>query len=355
MLGSLHGYARLAAIVIAGATSMSHAEALAKFAPSASVPEARTLDDQGDAFRRSSDLRLRIVYSTETKVIVDEHEQITGIAVDERIPVADLVEQARGSTDPLVLGLMVQRCAADAKRPSCDAVEFARRWVQADTQNQLAWLTLASVLKARSDVDGARTTFLRAALASSWHEHYGDLARVLAGAVPLDIPPRLRHAVLTNALGQAATWGIPSTAVKTLGDYCKEDGDVRAACARLVATMFRDDETLTGLTLAAPFAQRAHMDSTIVASYLQKSEAVHWAIVSLATSFIAPVDLDTTDDEAVLRDNARLQAMIDLGERSLGEQRLLAHHVSPSEAAARFVATLSPDQLERRAAVLASH
>ncbi len=306
-----------------------------------------------DAYLHSNDLRVRIIYSTET-LMTDETDLTKGIYTHEVTPAAELVEQARGSTDPLVLDLMVHRCGSSAVRGSCDAVTFARRWTEADTQNQLAWLTLASVLKTRGALDDARATFVRAAQASSWHEHYLDVARVLAGASPAVDTPRMRYAVLINALSRASVTGLPFGTLRVLGDYCKEDGEVRAACARIVATMIRDSDNLMSLTLAPPFARRAHVDPTIVATYLQESEAVHWSMQFLVANDRAGIDPDTADEETLRRHNVRLQAMIDLGERRLGAQTLLSQHISTSEAATRYVATMSPSQLDQRAKLLAS-
>lgn len=127
------------------------------------------------ASRASADLRLRLLLST------DGLEQRDGrMFTKATIPVATLVEQARGSTDPLTLDLLLKRCLDPAAGKACDSLDVARRWTQADTQNQAAWIALARGQRDASDIDGAHLTFQRGARASTWHDHEEAAARLIA-------------------------------------------------------------------------------------------------------------------------------------------------------------------------------
>ena len=335
--------ATLVALVLCGATGARAETATVESPDRVAIDRAR-----------SNDLRLRILAST-VLVMVDDHDLAKGIYLEETIPAADLVEQARGSTDPLVLDLMAARCDVPFRSgKGCDALAFARRWTEADTQNQVAWLTLASALRSCGDEDGARATFLRAAQASTWHEHDLDLARVVTSHAPPDLKPASRYAMLRDAAGKARAQGIPFPALSTLGAYCKEPGDLRAACARIVATMARDTDSLMGLTLSAAYAARAHVDPLVVATYRMQSDAVHWSLPSRVSTLNGEDDPAKMDDETLRQRIAQLQARIDVGERRVGEDDLLAQHLSRSEAAARYVATLTPSQLQQRIAMTSS-
>ncbi len=351
MTGARHFHIMLAAsLAVAWVTGTDDVQAAGREASSVSSVEQQDSDQARDrllsALRQSSDLRVRILYSTETMVETGENDEIKRVYLREVIPVAELVEQARGTSDLLVLNLMVRRCGDQSAH--CDAADFARRWTAVDTQNQVAWLTLAAALKAKGDLDGARTTFIRAAQASTWHDQFRELARVVVAASPKAASPRMRNAVLVNALSQASAPGIPFGALGTLGANCKDDGDVRIACARIVATMFRDTDTMMGLTLAASYAARADVDPSVVASYRQESDAARWALQHIVAIESGSVDPDTANDETLSKENARLQTMIDLGERRVLDDTLLKQHITKSEAAARLVATLSGWQLEQR-------
>ncbi len=317
------------------------------------TPRQQAIADRLDRLRaeyaQSSDLRLRILYSTSGDVEVERRPD-NGFYARETISAAELYVQARGSTDPLVLDLRLRRCSVQTKTmDACDRMDLARRWTQADTQNQVAWLTLASVLKYRGDLGAARIAFLRAAQASRWHEHYSDIAQLVVKAMPGQLSPQLRNAMLQNALAQAGA-GIPFDALRTLGAYCKEDGEMRTACGWIVETMVRDTDTLVALTISVPYAVRARMDPSIVATYQREADAIHWSIpliVSAGNLF------DDTDNATSRTNGERLQALIDVGERRRGEQVLLEQRIGKSEAAARYVAGLSQAQLKHRVDILA--
>ncbi|MGI9024447.1 MAG: hypothetical protein ACR2GP_02505, partial [Burkholderiaceae bacterium] len=170
-----------------------------------------------EAARKSADLRLRIVAS------IDGLEDRDGVySSHEVIPLETLVEQARGSTDPMVLSMLVGRCSESAKPPRCDTQDLAERWTVADTQNQKAWLTLAAVLQQKGDLPAARAAFERASRASTWHEHNDDIARVIAATIPRTWPPLARMHGLEATLGIAAARNISPSPFSYLTQQCKD-------------------------------------------------------------------------------------------------------------------------------------
>lgn len=149
----------------------------------------------------ASDARLRTFVGM-SQVFLDEDV----LPAAQRVPVDTLAEQARGSTDPMVLSLLIQMCGYDRlrPRPTCDPIALARQWTVADTQNQLAWLTLAGTLRWSGEHEAGRAAFLRAAQASIWHESYDDGSRLIAAAAPKALGPRARMALQYQALTAAA-------------------------------------------------------------------------------------------------------------------------------------------------------
>ena len=264
----------------------------------------------------------------------------------ERVTVARLYADARGSTDPLVLDQLLQRCSYATKTMgACERVDLATRWTAVDAQNQVAWLTLAMERKHAGDAAGARAAYLRAADAPRWHSQEFDLARVLARSAPASLPLSMRNAFLGDAVGKG--YGVlPFNAFNVLGTFCKEDGEARTACARILAVLVRDSESLMGLNLAAPYAVRAHVDPNVVMSYQQQADAVQWAL-QRGGDIGDPINEADPDKRKRIGD--ALRELIALGERGRSTAILSAMGVTTSEAAARYVETLSPVVLKRRA------
>lgn len=297
------------------------------------------LEDPPDELLHAADLRLRIVFSTGPfRQRSDGTYGRTSL-----VPVDSLVEQARGSTDPVVLDLLALRCGQE---PRCDVLDPLRRWTEADRQNQLAWVRLAGALKSRGDAVAAREAFLTASRASMWHEHFDDVARLVVAAMPRDMPDDMRLITVLLSRSAAGT-AVSSTALQTLGAYCKEtDAVIRDACARIVATMVRDTGTTMPLTIAPTYAARAGVSDFEVAAYQQKSDAVHWALLQVVA---ADRSADPTTSLAV---QERLLAS---GERGAAERYLVDHHIRERDAAARYVATLTDFQLKRRSESRSTH
>ena len=74
------------------------------------------------ASARSSDLRLRVIFS------VDGFEKRNGgYYLHETIPLESLVDEARGSNDPLVLAMLAARCGEAPNVQRCDAPSYGKR------------------------------------------------------------------------------------------------------------------------------------------------------------------------------------------------------------------------------------
>ena len=296
-------------------------------------------DRMTQAGRRSSDLRVRIVYS------LGDLERRGGVdRFSEAIPVETLVEQARGSTDPVVLSLLVDRCFEDLdKAGKCDAVDLARRWTVADTQNQLAWIALSTVLGKHGDPQAARVAFRRAALASRWHEYYPEVARLLVPIAPKAIDPATRTMLLLMVLSKSWT-GLPSSHYQTINNRCKE-ADLHDACGRILDTMARDAQSMMTLNVATGLAQvRNALPSTTVSAIRQRREALWWAASQCPGLTDEEMSIPAIAQQAL----AHVEALIAQNEVEVLSAILLASGVSESVAAQRYVATLSPEQLAYR-------
>lgn len=292
-----------------------------------------------DGFRRSSDLRLRIAFS-----LGDLERGPDGLfRRPELVPLADLLDAARGSTDPVVLDLLLWRC--DAR---CDRVELARRWVDVDRGNQVAWLSLAALLDQRGQKADARETVMRAARAPSWHAYWPDLQRTIAKAVPDDVPVLARAGATVIAMAQP--FGvIPYDAIHMVIDLCRASDaqpELRDRCRRLVATMVRDAQGMSDLAIAPAAATHGHEDPTVVRGYRTTLEAMRWA----ATEDAVPGLVDDDDVDGAARTLAWMQRRLELGEVGRLRAVLAERGLRDADAAALYVASLTPEQRAYRAA-----
>ncbi len=316
--------------------------------PVAATRGGTPFDRFAAAGARSSDLRLRILFSTRTVPFGDDGSYTEQVV----IPLRRLVDDARGSTDPLVLSLLLQRCrhGNEDAVATCDRIDVARRWVAADTQNQMAWLALAAESKAAGDVVGARAAFVRGAGASRWHEPDVDLGRVLIDTIPRDATPDDRSTALAATLGAVAATTMP---FQEIAGFCREgdhDADLLDGCRRIVTTMARDTDSLIGLQVAVRLAARAGVDRVVVEGFQRTADAIQWGMQPRADE---PVDLD--EATGAQRDSALASwtARVTDGERAWSVRRLAEQRLTEAEAARRYVATLGNGQLALRAQRLA--
>jgi hypothetical protein len=297
--------------------------------------------------RASSDLRLRILYSRERGVERRPGEDFVRPTEEELIPVAELVEQARGATDPMLLDLLIHRCATlKPVQNGCDRVALARRWTDVDTENQLSWLTLAAILDNLGNHDEARATVVRAARASRWHEYHDDVAQLLAAGLPKTLSPQDRILGQWDALLHAGE-ASPIDATMIVNIVCRTPKDLHEACAKITSTMMRDGNSILTLQIGTYLAARIGQDPTITAAYRQRTDAIRWSLSHVFGKTRRSDDI-ALDDAAANALSEKLRLWIALGEIGRAEQWLQQQHVDESEAAQRYVASLTPEQLKLR-------
>lgn len=276
-----------------------------------------------DEVLHSSNLRLRVMAGS---IHDPTDENDTGRT---STPIDALAESARGSTDPMVLAMLIGPCsnAHLVPKPTCDAVDLAKRWTLADTQNQLAWLTLSSVLRTRGDSAGARAAVERASTASMWHEYYDEGLRVAAAAIPQELGARTRLMALQAAGAIVSVQLVPSDAMSSLWFHCK-DPALREACARIADTIARDSGSLFSTHIALRVAQRVGTDAATVASRERADDALQGASVE----HIPPDPTDIADPKEMTAEIARIERRIELGE--LPSMRAMLARSGMTEAAA---------------------
>ena len=287
------------------------------------------------SFARSSDLRLRILFA------LDGMDRSGPRPKRRETTSRDmLIDLARGSTDPLVLDLLSAYCriagAGQVPGLPCDRVEVARRGTEADTQNQLAWLTLAEAERDAGRPDEAHAAFERAAGASSWHDQYNDAARVVISALPDDLSSQERSLLLTRAIVDASDI-LPLPQLHALGEFCKEF-TLHVPCGRIVETMVRDSQLLLTLNIAVPFASRARLPPETVMQYQRQVDACRYAI-----SRLTGLTPDEEDPDHLPDVNRQRASLLEVGERKTVERYLAANHIDESEAARLWVSSLSPE------------
>ena len=219
----------------------------------------------------ASDARLRTFVGVDLQTAMAEFPEAQRVSVD------TLAEQARGSTDPMVLAILSSACDLGTKpKPHCDVVSLARQWTVADTQNQVAWLTLASALRFAGDAQGARSAFVRGAFASTWHEAYDDGSRMVTAALPKTLGPRSRMALQMLALTGSGAFLLPNAAVGELSFRCK-DPTLGDACRRILDTIDRDDGSTFGKSVAARLSRGAGFDPETVERRMRLVDDLQYA------------------------------------------------------------------------------
>jgi hypothetical protein len=292
--------------------------------------------------RSGPDLRWRILLSAP---IAKGYTYLPGPRVAE--PVDRLLEATRGNTDPLVLELLLRRCGV-APVGACDRVAVARRWVEADTQNQRAWLALADEQRRLGDADAARESFVRGARASAWHEQMFDLERIIEHDTRDIADPKVRGAVLQ--FGQMRTMALIPGWDLSLNRTCFVDGaipEVRSACLSYAATIDRDGESGMTIAMSPMIAARVGADDSTIAAYQRRADATQWALGSERVQHQATASGDFAAKAEALSTRMRQS------DRLLAESVLFEEHVTATEAAERLIAAMTPTQKEHRAMMLA--
>jgi hypothetical protein len=278
--------------------------------------------------RQSGDLRLRILFSQQMVFGTG------GAVFHDIIPLSALVESARGSTDPLVLELLLGRCS-DLAHPdpsACDPVDLARRWTAVDAQNAVAWIELATVLEKAGDKDAADEAWDKAGRASTLRDFYYPLVRLVLAAYPVDPDPRVRYLDLTYSIGLVAA--VPDRWMWDARTACKSQ-TLRTVCSRIADMAFRDGDAIhtvqAGRLLTAPTQQ----ERGLRASRQQTEDALKWAMSHLEAD-TGNHTLDATDLQAVVRVNQMLEDVVTRGDVTVARDELRSLHVSEAEGARRY-------------------
>lgn len=326
---SFAGPARLAAGLIAAFVTLS--PAIAADAPEGDpwTPAQRVRIEAVDAWRLKvlpASLRLRVLLTQ------PDREEPTGAfrmpGPDRSLP--QLVDLARGSTDPLVLMVLGQRCGIPVDASPCDAGALARRWVEAETQNQAAWIRLAMTQGLVEERPEALETFRRAAQASTWNDHLRDVSRTLLSALPPDTPLELRVDALEFAQAPMAG-SSPIELLQGVSRGCKVPS-LRDACLRILDTMARDTDNLVTQGILVMLSRRAGVPDAGIEDRQRRLDLALAGVALLPGSMTGPLETRTPEDmrqeadriEDMFR-NGDLVALAHVRERSgIPEATLLA-------------------------------
>lgn len=305
------------------------------------TPLAIDTTDQGEALwslfgennRRSNNLRLRILFSQGGPV-----ERQGGYGIEEFIPFDDLLEAARGSTDALVFAMLLDRCERvriDAPA-RCDRIDLARRWVAADTQNQVAWIALATALADEGDLQGARAAWTSAALASTFRDDSFEAARTIVRALPRELTPIQRYLALrvSTIVSMGPSGLAPLATAGRVYRSCK-DPALRSECLRIARTMLRDANNLATLNMAGRLVDRLDPADLGHRDRAETVHAVYWGLMNDSTDDEQAIDAG--DAGAIERASRDLEFRLEHGEIAAARKTLRRLGVSEAEAAKRFL------------------
>ena len=172
-----------------------------------------------------------------------------------------------------------------------------------------------------------------------WHEHYDDVARMIARALPGTLAPRERLFGLDAVLGTSAARTMSMIPYQYLRAACKEY-TTRDACTRILDTIFRDGDTLVATSFSWRLAQDAGFSDEPVRARKQRYDATWWTL----TQFSAPEGAELDDPAMLANAVDAAEQRIKLGEIGWGQRLLQQSGVSEAEAAARYVAARASRQ-----------
>ncbi|MGI9026863.1 MAG: hypothetical protein ACR2GP_15035, partial [Burkholderiaceae bacterium] len=146
------------------------------------------------------------------------------------------------------------------------------------------------------------------------------------------VPSRGELRLIQSAFG-ISSLVLPFDAYQLINFECK-DPTLRSSCIKILDTVFRDSETLSGLGFAAMAAKYRDLPPDSAQSRQQHYEAVTWGVMIALKEPNRIIDEPESAD-AVGIANARkvLLKSLDLGERTIGLQALAQAHLSEAEAA----------------------
>lgn len=268
------------------------------------------------------DLRTRVLLSL-PPFVTDADRKL--ILEDDR-DLASLVEEARGSTDPIVLSHLARRCGTTGK--VCDALQMAQRWVDADTQNQAAWLLLGDMQRARHDEAAATATFLRASRASLWRDYFTETGRHLLRLLPLDLSASDRAEALLTISGVE---GLTPNAFQFIHAECK-DVELRSACHRILTTMYDGADTLRAMAVVSRVSATCGVPALTVAERFKTFDAMG---IGIRLVRLPDLDGEATTDADYAAFNRAFEARLERGERVWARTELAAAGLTDEQAAAR--------------------
>ena len=235
---------------------------------------------------------------------------------DHEARIITLVERTRGETDPVVLMQLADKCRVVTKTSVCDREAIARRWIEADTQNQVAWLSLVAVQRARGQVDEARSTFRRAAEASMWRTYERELGQAALAAIPRELPLSTRADASIRVLAFSYLHILPVW--QEINQDCK-DPALRSACSRVLEVASRDARDALSLRSVYRLSETLELDPLLI----EQRQRVIYLVVAGARSRREPAypfaPLDDADSRLVI---GMVDEVLTMGERESGRLAL---------------------------------
>ncbi|MFO1219357.1 MAG: hypothetical protein U1E89_13395 [Burkholderiaceae bacterium] len=164
-----------------------------------------------------------------------------------------LLLQAQGSSEPLLVQTALLVCDAQRGAPKGCAGLSPRRLTQIDADNAAAWLELAAREGAAAD-----EALYRASLASRWDSRWGQAIVQADEALPAELSPLQRFAVIhdvttaLHAYGQGAVF----VAARLCGDAAVRDANRAQVCERLARTMVERGHDMLEVGVGLGIARR---------------------------------------------------------------------------------------------------
>jgi hypothetical protein len=283
------------ATVAAAALVLGHAcaQAATRLADPA---QARVSRWQGEIDRIDADARLALLSANDPRT-----HYVAGRL--DRLDIGSAVAhfaaaRVTAPQDPLYLATLALACLQRVQPPlpECDGVDRLADWARRDDDNGLPQLWLAERARLRNDAEATLAYVLQAAAAPRFDD-YGARGALVVWEYFQAQPPGTEPAARAEAaLGYAelVPWGFGDAAMHTCAGTSVPGDALRAACAKLGATMAERGASFDARRIGAAIAVRNASDASARARAVEQ-DARFAAERERCAALLPPAELESAD------------------------------------------------------------
>jgi hypothetical protein len=179
-------------------------------------------------------------------------------------PIDELARLAAASRDPIVYRLAMEGCHSPSSgrlpAPACQMLN-AEQWTRLDPDNAIPWMTFAAVARERGDAAAEAEAMYRASIAGTSNAHWGALPRIVAQALPSDLPTLGKTIAISDAWEMQGVVALPLLAgAREASQFCSSDtlrdSNRRQTCERLADVLADKGKTSVDVNIGWSLRER---------------------------------------------------------------------------------------------------